>query len=287
MKLRILILSIAMAAAVVTWRAAHAQQKAEPAPGGEEQTSAGGLTISSTAFGHQYREDDWPAIAAAPDGSMWGAWLSFDGDRDDVAIRRYADGGWSNIHWVPNTSGDSWMPQVAVDTVESRLGGLDRTAGRQLGHLRPALRCGAKQEWGELERLTSNPLPDINPRLASNGKGKFALVWQGFRGRNSNIFLKTFDGERWSAETRDHAARRPTTGSRRWPSTARAAAWMAYDSYRDRQLRCVPLRARGRASQETGGRDAALGSAGNGRRGRPADRVWVAWEDGRAELGQG
>src|SRR5579862_5181085 len=72
-------------------------------------------TILSQAVGHQYRQDDSPAIAAAPDGSMWIAWLSFDGDHDDVAIRRYQNGKWSNLHWVPNTSGDSWLPQVAVD----------------------------------------------------------------------------------------------------------------------------------------------------------------------------
>ena len=58
-------------------------------------------TVSSQAVGHQYRQDDWPSIAAAPDGSLWVAWLSFDGDRDDVAIRHYQNGKWSNLQWVP------------------------------------------------------------------------------------------------------------------------------------------------------------------------------------------
>src|SRR6476646_959933 len=163
MNLRILILSIAMAAAILTWRAARAQI-AEPKPAAEEQTSAGGLTISSTAFGHQTREDEWPAMAAAPDGSMWAAWLSFNGEHDDIALRHFAAGKWSNIHWAPNTSGDSWMPQVAVDSAnrvwviwtQQLEGNWDLYARR----FDPAA-----QEWGELERLTSNPLPDINPRL--------------------------------------------------------------------------------------------------------------------------
>ena len=55
-----------------------AQAMAQPAP------------ITATAVGHEFRQDDWPAIAAAPDGSLWVAWLSFVGDRDDVAIRHYA-----------------------------------------------------------------------------------------------------------------------------------------------------------------------------------------------------
>src|SRR5438445_10338784 len=69
--------------------------------------------ITSTAVGHQFRQDDWPAIAAAPDGSLWIAWLSFVGDRDDVVIRHYKDGKWGNLQWVPGTSGDSYLPQVA------------------------------------------------------------------------------------------------------------------------------------------------------------------------------
>ena len=68
--------------------------------------------LAALAIGHEYRQDDSPSIAAAPDGSLWAAWLSFDGARDDVAIRRYAQGQWHNLQWVPGTSGDSWLPQV-------------------------------------------------------------------------------------------------------------------------------------------------------------------------------
>lgn len=71
--------------------------------------------ILATAVGHEYRQDDMPSIAAAPDGSLWVAWLSFAGDRDDVALRRCQDGKWSNLHWVPATGGDNWLPQVMVD----------------------------------------------------------------------------------------------------------------------------------------------------------------------------
>jgi hypothetical protein len=71
--------------------------------------------IRATAVGHEFRQDDWPAIAASPDGSMWVSWLSFAGDRDDVVIRHFQDGKWGTLQWVPNTSGDSFLPQVAVD----------------------------------------------------------------------------------------------------------------------------------------------------------------------------
>src|SRR2546425_6825159 len=102
------------------------------------------------------------------------------------AIIKMASG--ATIHWVPNTSGDSWLPQIAVDSGNrpwvvwsQQLNGNWDIYARRFDP--------AQNEWGTIERLTSDPLPDINPRLASSSKGRFALVWQGFRGKNSNIFL--------------------------------------------------------------------------------------------------
>src|SRR5260370_12336304 len=114
---RILLLAGALAAGALSWRAAVAWQSSNgPAPSNTRQTSYSGVTVSSLAVGHQYREDDWPAIAAAPDGSIWVAWLSFNGQRDDVAIRHYQNGNWSNLPWLPNTSGDSSLPPIALDS---------------------------------------------------------------------------------------------------------------------------------------------------------------------------
>jgi hypothetical protein len=67
------------------------------------QPPSGGGEIAAIMVGHQYRQDDLPSIAKAPDGSLWIAWLSFGGYRDDIAIRHYRDGRWSNIQWTPNS----------------------------------------------------------------------------------------------------------------------------------------------------------------------------------------
>ena len=120
--------------------------------------------IKATAVGHEFRQDDWPSIAASPDGSLWVTWLSYVGERDDLAIRHYKDGQWSNLQWVPNTSGDNWMPQAGVDA-QNRVwvvwpqqvnGNWDIYARRY---------DPAKQEWSALERLSSDPGSDSNIRL--------------------------------------------------------------------------------------------------------------------------
>jgi hypothetical protein len=251
------------------------------------QSLPGGGEIVSTMVGHEFRQDDLPAVAAAPDGSVWVAWLSWVGDRDDIGIRRWHDGKWSNLQWVPNTSGDSWMPQVAVDS-SNRVwvvwsqqvnGNWDIYARR----FDPA-----KQEWSRLERLTESPLPDINPRLTSNGKGRFALVWQAFRGKNSNIFLKTFDGERWSREVRV-----TNRAANDWePAVAldsKNTAWITYDSYKSGSydVFLTSVAAGGvEASAEipvatTLNMEARATVAVD-----TADRVWLAWEEGGPNWGK-
>ncbi len=255
--------------ALLAWHGARAQQDAAPAA---EQISAGGLTISATAVGHQFRQDDLPAIAAAPDGSVWCAWLSFDGAADTVALRRFSAGKWSYIHWVPNTSGDTWLPQVALD----RSGRVWVVWSQQLeGNWDLFTRWfdPAAQEWGELQRLTSNPLPDINPRLAANAEGKFALVWQGFRGRNSAIFLITFDGQRWSREQR--LSEHP--GNDWDPAVAldsRGSPWVVYDSYRNGNYDVFLWH----AGQEMPVAATAAFEARATVAVDSTDRVWVCWE---------
>jgi len=244
-----------------------------------------GAEISAVAVGHEYRQDDLPSLAAAPDGSLWVSWLSFAGDRDDVAIRNYRDGKWGTLQWAPGTSGDSWLPQVAVDS-RGRVHVVWSQMADGNWDIYARWFDPTEQEWGPLERLTSHPLPDINPRLAASAKGRFALVWQGFRGKHSDIFLREFDGERWEPEVRV-----TMLNSNEWePSAAidsSGAVWVAYDSYRngnyDVYLRRVQS---GEPGEELPVAVTPLYEAQATVAVDTADRVWVAWDSGRPGWGK-
>jgi hypothetical protein len=242
--------------------------------------------ITATAVGHQFRQDDWPSIASAPDGSTWIGWLSFAGDRDDVVIRRMKNGKWENLQWVPGTSGDSFMPQVGVDSMNRVWAVWSQQAGNNWDIYARSF-DPAKQEWGALERLSRDPLPDINPRMVSNGKGSFAVVWQGFRGKNSNIFLRTFDNGKWSPEVRV-----TNRASNDWePAVAldsKGTAWVAYDSYKNGNYDVFVTAVRD--GKPDGAEMTVAASPLFEARATVAvdtsDRVWVAWESGQPNWGK-
>jgi hypothetical protein len=247
--------------------------------------TAGGPQIQATMAGHEFRQDDLPSLAASPDGSLWLAWLSFVGDRDDIGIRHFANGKWSNLQWVPNTGGDSWLPQIAVDAHNrpwvvwsSQVNGNWDLYARSFDP--------AKQEWSALTRLTNHPLPDINPRLTADGKGHLALVWQGFRNKNSNIFLKTFDGEKWSADIRI-----TNRAANDWePAVAmdtQGNTWVAYDTYKAGNYDVYLTK----VSNHTPAAETPIATTPH-MEARPtltidsSGRLWIAWEQGGVNWGK-
>jgi hypothetical protein len=286
MKIRLLAASAIAAALAGMFFWKRTSYRVEAAPPPPQQTAAiPGGRLQHAMVGHEFRQDDLPSIAASPDGSLWVAWLSFVGDRDDVVIRHYAGGKWGALQWVPNTSGDSWLPQVAVDS-DNRVWVVWSQQVGSNWDIYARRFDPERQEWSAMERLTNDPLPDINPRLASDGKGRFALAWQGFRGRNSNIFLKTFDGAKWSGEIRV-----TNRAANDWePAVAidsSGAAWVAYDSYKNGNYDVYLTKVTGaQAGQEITVSETPYFEARATVAVDTANRVWVAWEQGNPNWGK-
>jgi hypothetical protein len=143
----------------------------------------------------------------------------------------------------------------------------------------------AEDRW-PLERLTSDPLPDINPRIATDGKGRLAVAWQGWRGRNSNIFLQTLDRGMWGREVRV-----TNRASNDWePAVAFDTSGdilVAYDSYKNGNYDVLLTRVRGTAVEPE--MDVAATPRFEAKATVSVDkagRVWVAWETGGVNWGK-
>ena len=237
--------------------------------------------------GSEMMEDDFPSIAAAPDQSLWLVWLAYSDRRDEIAVRRWVDGNWGNMRFVPNTSGDVWLPQAGVGS-DDRLWVVWSQMLDGNWDLYARVFDPADEAWGPLARLTDHPLPDINPRLAADGSGGLAVAWQGFRGKHSNIYLKTYSlDEGWSEDIQ--ITGRPAND---WePALAFDSAgtvWVAYDSYANGNydVFLTGVREGSVAVPEIAVATTPRYEAKSTIAVDPDDRVWVAWEAGGANWGK-
>ena len=230
-------------------------------------------------------EDDYPSIAMGKDSRVWAVWQSYFQDQDEVRLAKYED-NWRTYTTLPGVSGDVWRPQVAVDHGEKPTvvwsqqvqGNFDLYART----LDPET-----QTWSKMLRLSSHPNPDIDHHFISSRDGTQWLVWQGFHGDNSDIFLRHNNGAGWSQEVRvtEDPANDWETAHRReqqWESLH----CLGHVPKRELRHLSAQLRKWRSGPRGAGGRHAPLRSSPYGRRGRSGSGVGSLGRS-RAQLGKG
>src|SRR5882672_239502 len=227
-------------------------------------------------------EDDEPAIAALPGGAIAAAWVAYRDRADRVFLRTRANNIWSAPEQVTTKTGDIFRCAVAADTAGSlwvfwteRLNDHWQLWGRQ--------KKGAA--WQAPERLA---LEGSNTflRAASSPDGQIFVVWQSYRGGQSDIFLRAFTGGKWSGEVRvsESPANDWEPAVAAGPDGTAYIAWDTYDkgnydihfrSYQDGKLSPLhPL-----TSSPKFQAHATVAVDG---RGRP----WVAWDESGVNWGK-
>ena len=151
-------------------------------------------------------EDDYPSIAVGKDSTAWAVWQSYRDQFDEVRFAKYED-KWRTYTVLPGVSGDVWRPQVAIDQQQRPTVVWSQQVKGNFDLYARTLDPEQKT-WLKTRRLTSHPNSDIDHHLISDNAGNLWLVWQGFHGDNSDVFLRRYDGSGWSEEVRitDHPA---------------------------------------------------------------------------------
>src|SRR5262249_32421889 len=141
--------------------------------------------------------------------------------------------------------------------------------------------------WSQTQKITGDEGPNLYHAVAKDARGKLHLVWQGFRGRQSTILLKSWDGQSWSGETT------VSTGtSDNWvPAIAadsKGGVWIGWDGYENGNFdvfvrKFAPggkLEARRQISRSPG-YDANVSLLCD-----RSDRLWVSWDTAEVNWGK-
>ncbi len=205
-----------------------AQQEAEvPAAELEPATIAG--EVSADRISRNNVTSDWPALAAGLDGSLWAAYVEWDGeDSDKVVVRRRdARGSWGDPVVLDDGNWDHYLPAIAAvpDGAMAFWSGRDEGDFDVFGaHVAP------DGTVGPVKRIASGSHGDFHVRAAASANGEVTVVWQSFRDLQSDIFARRKTKEGWGP-----VVRVSDSSANDWePAVAldsTGTAWISWDSY--------------------------------------------------------
>jgi len=238
-------------------------------------------TPMPTVLSDSEREDDYPSVCVAQDGTAWCVWQSYENQGEQLYAARRRGGEWTKPQAIPGAKGDIYKSACAW------AGGRLWVVWSQFENgdwdLRLASTDGAR--WTEPQYLTREKGADIEPAIAARGD-RACIAWQAFRGSHSDIQLAQLRDGKWdrprlvtSAEGNDWA---PAVAI--GPDGTVSIAW---DTYRNGNYD-VYLRqlVNGELGPEIPIAAGNLFEAYATVAADPAGRVWVAYEEGTANWGK-
>ncbi len=165
-------------------------------------------------------QDDQPALAIAPDGGTWTAWLSYQDAGDWVVV---SDG---QVSTRITDKGDHQSPTLAVLPNGFVLAAWSQREGQEF-HVYTSFRVAGR--WSAGRRMSTLSGSHIWPQLSADSGGNCVLVWQSLREGRSAIRMRQFDGRNWGVEEPVNQ-----DSGNAWAPTALVAAkrsMFAWDSY--------------------------------------------------------
>ena len=253
----------------------------DPDPGPAETAGE----IAASRVSREDRTSDWPAIATAPDGTLWTAYIEWDGEQSDqvVARRRDASGKWDEPVSIDDGNWDHYIPAIVT-----RPGGayVAWSAQKEGNFELYGADLSDAGKVSNLERLTNAPHGDIAVRATSDSEGNVTLAWQSFRSGHSDIYARRRSGSKWGGEVKVS-----TSPANDWEpdivSDSKGRSWISWDSYHggnydvflasfDGSSASEPIAI---TSDEKASFHTSVAVDGN-------DRIWVVWDEAAKNWGK-
>ena len=252
-------------------------------------------------------EEDWPAAATGPNGAVWVAYMAYkhagpldaqvlheerkfdllkpEGNGDQLFLRKFEAGTWSEPKEVTEAEIDVWRPAVAVDRSGTVWVVWSQKVDANWDLYVRAYDPGSDR-WGATRRVTDAPGSDIDPvAVADPASGSVYVAWQGWRDGSFDILLTSL-ADAAAPEKR----LTQTPANEWWPAAAcdsKGTLFVAFDTYQSGNYD-VKLVA-GASGSQPQTIDVAASPLFEV---RPSiavdkqDRVWVAYEEGGQDWGK-
>ncbi|HZT31243.1 MAG TPA: hypothetical protein VFA33_15240 [Bryobacteraceae bacterium] len=223
-------------------------------------------------------EQDYPSLAVTRTGAVWTAWQAYQ-DRGDHVYARRAGGSATRL---TEEKGDIYRTAVGEDE-RGQIHVVWSERNDQDWNLYERVYDGAT--WGPRRQITREHSPNMFHKLVSGPGGPLRLVWVGYDGGQSYLYLAAFEGGNWSEPQR-------IGGPSVWSPDAAADRdgnlYVAWDSYQKGNYDIFFRRIA--ASGEAGGveqvttsaRFQAHASVTVDGQGRP----WLAWDESGVNWGK-
>ncbi len=254
-------------------------------------------------------EDDYPALARAPDGKLWLVYNEYQpakeyvlervlagnfeelipqGHGDQVRMKVFDGQSWSPCLNVTDTGLRIWRPCVAVDGA----GAVHVFWSQQLDdnwelfHRSFTPAGNGQGQWSDIKRLTEAPGTDYHVVCTTDAQGKVWLAWQGWRDGNFHILLASLQKDGTLAGEQVISTGKANHWCPAIAADSKGGLYVAYDTYQKGNYDIYLFARRGGESQ-------TVVVAGTPRfEARPSivcdakDRVWVAYEEGDEQWGK-
>ncbi len=228
---------------------------------------------------------DWPAVASGADGSLWLAYVEWDGDAADTVVvrRRDPDGAWGAPVRLDDGNWDHYLPDIAAVPG----GALVVWSGGKGGSFDLfAAMVRDSGAVGPVESVASGDHSDFHATAAADSSGDVTVAWQSFRELQGEIYARRRTKSGWGPEVRISPS-----GANDWePALAidgTGTAWIAWDSYHagnyDVFLASFDGRQAGEPVAVATGPQAQFHSSVAV---DSTDRVWVAYDTARENWGK-
>ena len=147
----------------------------------------------------------FPAVAMDPSDTLHAVWQDDTPGNWEVYYRKSTDSGttWSAVRRLTWTKGDSWSPDVAIDSSGTIhvVWDDDTPEGLEIYYKRSQ---DGGDTWSASQRITWTPDFSYDPAIAIDSSDTIHIVWYDYASGDSDIYYKQSQdgGDTWGASRR-------------------------------------------------------------------------------------